>query len=152
MLFERVSFVGIIIFIIIMKRTLALFILITMIAILHTSLIVEAFLSAIFVIEARFTMTAFPEIVLGGIVMFVSSDVLVKVAFLVAFIVEISVFFIFILAILFMKAAGLLSLFVVRRLPVAATSFATLRLSIASIISSHVAVSLPVLCFGIVML
>jgi hypothetical protein len=135
-----------------MRGILALFRFIALIAMLRMPLVVEAPTAAILTIEARLTTSTFPKIALGGVVVPVSGDVLVKIAFLVALVVKIGTLFIFILAVHFMKAAGLLALFVVRRLPVAATPFATLDLPVASVISGHVAVSLLAPSLGVVIL
>lgn len=143
-------FVGAVTFIIIMKGIFTFLLVITMIAILCVPLIIKAFFSIIFIPDPRLVISAFLEITFGSIMMFVSSEVLVEITFLVVLVIEIGTFFIFILVVDFMKAAGLLPLFVVRRLPIAATLLTSLSLVRAPIILRYVATPFFVPSFDIV--
>lgn len=144
-------FIGTIILMIIMGGAFACLFIITSIVIIYMPLVVITLLCLTFIIETGLAMRVALGIAFGGVIMFVGSDVLIKITFLMALVIEIGIFFIFILVVDFMKAAGLLSLFVVRRLPVAAALLVHLGLIVPSIIPCLVVISLFVSGLGIVM-
>jgi len=96
-----------------MKRIFTFFFIIAPIAILYMSIVIKSFFPTISIIKLGFMMSAFLEFTFRSVMMPISNEVLVEITFLVALIIEIGMLFIFILVIDFMKAAGLLPLFVV---------------------------------------
>jgi len=134
-----------------MERIFTFFFIITLIMILYMPFIKKSFFPTIFIIKLGFIMSAFLKIALGCIMVLVSNEVLVEITFLVVLVIEIDMLFIFILVVYFMEAAGLLSFFVIRCLPITTTLLTTLSFIVAAVIFSYIVVFFFVPSFGIIM-
>lgn len=139
------------ILIIIMERIFASLAAVTPIAGLRTPFVAVIFALVIPTVELAPTMSASLEIAVGSVMIFVGGGALVEVTFLVALVVEIGLLFILVLAVDFMKAAGLLSPLAIRRSPVTVTFLILLSFLVPSVISGHVAVPFLVGSFSLIM-